>query len=201
MAFSFCSCLQVPSLRDRLWPACWNKPSRPPSVLAQQHKSKGQWVKALVCAKPADQSAAHAHTAGQNQLHKFSSDLHTSAPCTNAHRPFSQTCVCVNANMYARTHTHRKKQSRFATTRSLWYYIFFSFCHFPKIKALHCRQASRKKGEKGGNVQFSNIPSPGSVSCGFHWDCGQRLPDTLQTLWEVWLIKDMLQTPNLNTAE
>lgn len=142
---------------------------------------------------------------GQNQRHKFSSDLHTSAPHTNAHRPlFTNTCLCKCSLICARTHVHThtgKKKSHFATTRSLWYYIFFSFCHFPKINALHCWQASRKKGEKGGNLQLSNIPHPGSISCGFHGDSGQRLPDTPQTLWEVWLIKDMLQTPNSNTSE
>lgn len=155
--------------------------------------------------KPADQSAAHAHTVGQNQLHKFSSDLHTSALHTNAHRPlFTNTYLCKCSLIRARTHTHRKKKITLCHNyKSLVLHFFFSFCHFPKINALHCWQASRKKGEKGGNMQLSNIPipHPGSISCGFHGDSGQRLPDTPQTLWEVWLIKDMLQTPNSNTSE
>lgn len=113
---------------------------------------------------------------GQNQLHKFSSDLHTSALHTNAHRPlFTNTCLCKCSLIRARTHVHthtQEKKSHFATTRSLGTTFFFSFCHFPKINALHCWQASRKKGETcnfptSPTLGQSPVVSTGTVVRGF----------------------------------
>lgn len=115
--------------------------------------------------KPADQSAAHAHTVGQNQLHKFSSDLHTSAPHTNAHRPlFTNTCLCKCSLIRAHTHVHIHTGKKNHTLPQLEVFgttFFLLFAIFQKSMPSTAGKQAGRKGRKGETCNFPTSPTLG----------------------------------------
>lgn len=117
-----------------------------------------------------------AHTGGQNQLPKLSSDLqqHMCPPHKRSHTFFTNTrlCTCSLSHTHTHMHTQREKKEKenhalpqleiFSSALVLPF--FFLFPHFPKTNDLHCTQAGRK-GRKGETYPpWFNLPwSPRGV--------------------------------------
>lgn len=68
-------------------------------------------------------------------------------------------CLCKCSLTRACTHVHTHRKNVLPQTEVFGTTFFFPFCHFPKINALHGRQAAGRKGRKG-NTQLFNMPSP-----------------------------------------